>query len=98
MNYATGHALNLDEIYMNFPLEKLKLNSKKCKELTGDVHKKELAKDVAEILGCHEGCYRRYENGSRDIPLWALIKLAESYDVNIDYLLGITNNKRHFGE
>ena len=46
MNYATGHALNLDEIYMNFPLEKLKLNSKKCKEITGDVHRKELAKDV----------------------------------------------------
>ena len=28
--------------------------------------------DVAEFLGCHEGVYRRYENGSREIPLWAL--------------------------
>lgn len=55
-------------------------------------------KDVAEILGCHEGVYRRYENGSRDIPLWALIKLAELYNVSIDYLLGVTDNKRSFGE
>ena len=55
-------------------------------------------KDVADFLGCHEGCYRRYENGSRDIPLWALIKLAESYDVSVDYLLGLTNTKRRFGE
>ena len=31
--------------------------------------------DVAEFLGCHEGVYRRYENGSREIPLWALMKL-----------------------
>ena len=55
-------------------------------------------KDVAEILGCHEGVYRRYENGSRDIPLWALIKLAELYNVSIDYLLGVTDSKRNFGE
>lgn len=55
-------------------------------------------KDVAEILGCHEGVYRRYENGSRDIPLWALIKLAKLYNVSIDYLLGVTDNKRNFGE
>lgn len=55
-------------------------------------------KDVAEILDCHEGVYRRYENGSRDIPLWALIKLAKFYDVSVDYLLGITDNKRNFGD
>ena len=35
--------------------------------------------DVAEFLGCHEGVYRRYENGVREIPLWALMKLAERY-------------------
>lgn len=55
-------------------------------------------KDVAEFLGCHEGVYRRYEKGLREIPLWALIKLAKHYDVSVDYLLGITDKKRRFGE
>ena len=54
--------------------------------------------DVAEFLGCHEGVYRRSENGLREIPLWALLKLAEWYDVSTDYILGITDNKRRFGE
>lgn len=54
--------------------------------------------DVDEILECHEGVYRRYENGQREIPIWALIKLAERYDVSVDYMLGVTDYKRRFGE
>ena len=54
--------------------------------------------DVAEFLGCHEGVYRRYENGVREIPLWALLKLAERYDVSVDYILGITDKRRKYGE
>ena len=54
--------------------------------------------DVAEFLGCHEGVYRRYENGLREIPIWALVKLAKWYDVSIDYILGISDNKRKYGE
>ena len=45
--------------------------------------------NVAEFLKCHEGVYRRYENGVREIPLWALLKLAELYDVSVDYMLGL---------
>ncbi len=55
-------------------------------------------RDVAEVLECHEGVYRRYENGARDIPLWALVKLSKFYDVSVDYLLGITDSKRKYGE
>ena len=54
--------------------------------------------DVAEFLGYHEGVYRRYENGLREIPIEALIKLAEWYDVSVDYILGVTDIKRKFGE
>lgn len=54
--------------------------------------------DVAKFLECHVGVYRRYENGIREIPLWALFKLAKLYDVSIDYMLEITDNKRRFGE
>ena len=34
--------------------------------------------------------YRRYELGEREIPVWAIIKLAEYYHVTTDYLLGLT--------
>lgn len=36
--------------------------------------------DLARILSCHVGVYQRYEAGTRDIPIWALIRLAELYD------------------
>ena len=52
--------------------------------------------NVAELLGCSREVYRRYENGTRDIPLWALIRLATFYHCSTDYLLGLTN-RRHYG-
>lgn len=49
MKYATGHALNLDQIYMSFPTEKLKITSKQCKEIIGDKHRIELSKEVFRV-------------------------------------------------
>lgn len=37
--------------------------------------------------------YRRYESGEREIPTWAVIKLAELYQCSTDYLLGLTETK-----
>jgi len=45
-------------------------------------------KDVANYLKCSQVCYSYYEIGRRDIPTDILIKLADFYDVSIDYLLG----------
>ena len=42
---------------------------------------------VADYLGCQREVYRRYEKGSREIPLDFLIKLADYYHVSVDYLL-----------
>lgn len=53
-------------------------------------------KEIAKLLNCQREVYRRYEKGEREIPVWAAIKLAEYYDVSLDYLLGLTNEKRHF--
>ena len=36
--------------------------------------------------------YWRYEKGEREIPVWALIKLADYYRVSTDYLLGLTDD------
>ena len=37
---------------------------------------------------------RRYEKGIREIPVWALLKLAELYHTSTDYILGRTDDPR----
>ena len=46
--------------------------------------------DVAAILGIAQTVYSRYERGYQTIPLEHLIKLADHYNVSIDYLVGRT--------
>lgn len=53
-------------------------------------------KDIAELLQCSQVCYSYYENGQRDIPTDALIKLAKFYSTSIDYILGQTNNPNRY--
>ena len=43
--------------------------------------------DVADVLGCKREVYRRYEKGTRTIPVEYLIKLADHYGVTVDYIL-----------
>lgn len=49
-------------------------------------------KEVAAYLQMHSGVYSRYEKGTREIPVWALMKLAELYGVSTDYILGLTDD------
>lgn len=51
---------------------------------------------IADILVCQREVYRRYEKGERELPLWATIKLAEYYDVSLDYLVGLTAKRSPF--
>ena len=44
---------------------------------------------IAEYLNMDREVYRRYEKGIREIPVWAVIKLAELYQCSPDYLLGL---------
>lgn len=55
-----------------------------------------LQKDVADYLHCTQVCYSYYEIGRRDIPTDVLIKLALFYNTSIDYLLGLTDNKKPY--
>ncbi len=52
--------------------------------------------EIAEVLGCQREVYRRYEKGIYDIPLWALIRLAEYYNTSTDYILGRTNIRQPY--
>lgn len=48
--------------------------------------------EIAEYLNLNCNVYWRYEKGEREIPVWALIKLADYYRVSTDYLLGLTDD------
>ena len=47
-----------------------------------------LQKDIAEAISIHIRTYQRYEQGEREIPSSVLIKLADYFDVSLDYLVG----------
>lgn len=49
-------------------------------------------KDIAAVLSVHPEVYRRYEKGIREIPVWAVIKLAQLYQTSADYILGLTDD------
>lgn len=48
---------------------------------------------VADLLFINRGTYSSYETGVRTMSPEILIKLAEIYQVSIDYLLSITDEK-----
>ncbi|MBR2888851.1 MAG: helix-turn-helix transcriptional regulator [Oscillospiraceae bacterium] len=47
-------------------------------------------KQIAALLGISQNTYSQYEVGVLNYPVDALIKLADFYNVSIDYLLGRT--------
>ena len=49
--------------------------------------------DIAKILMDSQQHYQLYESGKREPPFWVIIKLAEFYNVSIDYIAGTTNDK-----
>lgn len=48
-------------------------------------------KDIAKVLNVKENTYSKWEKGSNDIPLEKINQLANFYNVNLDYLLGLSN-------
>ncbi|MBQ2705182.1 MAG: helix-turn-helix transcriptional regulator [Agathobacter sp.] len=48
---------------------------------------------VADLLHCQREVYRRYEKGTREIPVSYAIFLADYYKVSVDYLLGVSDKK-----
>ncbi len=52
---------------------------------------------MGRILSCSQRVYSNYERGDIDIPTQTLIRIAEFYEVSVDYLLGLTDDpeRRH---
>ena len=55
-----------------------------------------LQKDVAELLNISQTNYSKYELGKINIPINTLKKLALIFDTSIDYLLGLTNERKPY--
>ena len=53
-------------------------------------------KDIAKLLKISQVQYSRYERGTRIIPVDKLSVLAEYYNVSVDYLIGITNERKPY--
>ncbi len=47
---------------------------------------------MGNILSCSQRVYSNYERGELDIPTEILIKLADYYDVSVDYILNRTDS------
>ena len=43
---------------------------------------------LAEMLGVRQTTYSKYELGKITVPVEMLIKIADFYDVTLDYLVG----------
>jgi len=50
-------------------------------------------KQISNYLLCDQSLYSKYERGEREIPLCLAIKLADYYNVSLDYLVGRTDIK-----
>ena len=51
---------------------------------------------IAKILNCSQTTYSRYETGDLNIPVDSLIKLAIYFNTSIDYLTGLTDEKKPY--
>ena len=49
--------------------------------------------DMAKNLFISQRTYSYYESGGHDIPTEVLVRLADFYDVSVDYLLNRTDKR-----
>ena len=54
-------------------------------------------RQVADYLGCNRDVYTRYEKRRPAAAISIAIRLAELYQVSLDYLVGISDEKRPYG-
>lgn len=52
--------------------------------------------DVAKLLNVKQNTYCQYETGVLNYPLDLVVKLAEHYNVSVDYLVGLTDEQKPY--
>lgn len=51
-------------------------------------------KQMGEYLSCSQRVYSNYERGDIDIPTQTLAKIADIFEVSVDYIMGRTDNPK----
>ena len=49
--------------------------------------------ELADFIGCSQATYSRYETGALGVPSDVLIKLSVFYNVSVDYILELSDEK-----
>lgn len=52
--------------------------------------------DLAKLLNVTQQTYSRYETGEISIDKNSLIKLANFYNTSVDYILGLTDERKPY--
>ncbi len=52
--------------------------------------------EIAEYLGTSQTMYARYERGANEMPIRHLIRLAQYYNVDMNYICGLSSQKKPF--
>ena len=68
------------------------MNYRRVRDLREDADMTQ--KEAAEKLFLHLTQYRRYECGESEIPLHIAISIAKLYSVSLDYIAGLSDDKR----
>ena len=58
--------------------------------------KRRSQRETAEILGVAQRTYADYELGKIRVPVEALITLGQNYDVSLDYICGVSDERGQF--
>lgn len=53
-------------------------------------------KEMGKLLEMSQTGYNQYEIGKNDIPTKILIELAKFHKTSVDYILGLTNEKKPY--
>ena len=67
------------------------LNTEKIKNLRNELEITQ--EDISKVLGCPRTAYSLQEINKNTIPLNYLNKISNEYNINIDYLVDLSNNK-----
>lgn len=67
------------------------LNTEKIKNIREELEITQ--EDISTVLGCTRAAYSLWEINKNTIPLYYLNKISNEYNINIDYLVDLSNEK-----
>jgi hypothetical protein len=70
------------------------MNIERLKKIREDKDYKQ--SDIAKVLNTTQQQYSKYELGLQVIPVERLVKLAKFYNTSVDYLIGLTNERKPY--